>query len=302
MKIVNIIGGLGNQMFQYAFALYLKHKFPNEDVYYDASHFRHIFIKKWGVSNLHNGFELTTLFSNLTLKQASWKKIMSVSYFIPNYFLSRVARRLLPKRKSEYIPSLATTYQYDPRVKEISGDCYFEGYWQSITYYLPIQQKIAEEFNPGEPSPQNLRCIEEMEKSQSVGIHIRRGDYLKSPSFGGVCELDYYKRSLDYLLEDGVKRTFFIFTNDEDWCAQNIYPLLEGHKIVFVRHNKGQQSYWDMFLMSKCKQLIIANSSFSWWGAFLNTKAKKILAPYPWTRHGSDHDIYAPSWIKIKSC
>ena len=103
MKIVNISGGLGNQMFQFAFALRLKNAFPNEDIFIDTSHYNTWFFKHYKGINLHNGFEIEKVFPNAHLPIAGWRQIMKLSYFIPNYVLSRLGRKLLPQRKTELI-------------------------------------------------------------------------------------------------------------------------------------------------------------------------------------------------------
>lgn len=93
---------------------------------------------------------------------------------------------------------------------------------------------------------------------------------------------------------------FFVFSNDMKWCKENLSPLIEGHKMVFVSENKGKDSCWDMFLMNHCKDLIIANSSFSWWGAFLNKNVNRVCCPEPWLNRDCSIEIYDPNWIKIK--
>ncbi|MDE6337259.1 MAG: alpha-1,2-fucosyltransferase, partial [Muribaculaceae bacterium] len=93
---------------------------------------------------------------------------------------------------------------------------------------------------------------------------------------------------------------FFIFSNDIDWCKHNLVPLMKGNNVHFVTENKGVDSCWDMFLMTYCKKLIIANSSFSWWGAFLNKNVELVIAPYPWLNRKCDIDIYDSSWELIE--
>lgn len=299
MKIVNIIGGLGNQMFQYSFALSLKEKFPKEDVLIDTSHFNYIFLKKWKSANLHNGYEIDKVFPNASLKKASAWQLMQLTWYVPNYALSRIARRLLPQRKSEYVQPVKEYFKYDPDVYKDRGNCYYEGLWESITNILPVRSKIQEEFRHPKPNKVNSAYIAAMESTNSVGIHIRRGDYLQSAAFCGICDLGYYRQAISEIIKDGEKYTFYIFSNDMAWCEANIKPLVGDNEIVMVTENTGNDSCWDMFLMSHCKNLIIANSSFSWWGAFLNKRGGKVIAPQKWANREAEFDIWAPEWVRL---
>lgn len=288
MKIVNVIGGLGNQMFQYAFACYLQHKFPSEDILLDTHHFRHY--------KLHNGYELNRVFPNLSIPIAKKEQVKRVTRYIPHYKLSRLARKILPRLKTEYVEP--TNYLFDERASQIAGTCYYEGYWQAIPYYLPIRDRLLKEFTFGAPNAYNTKLAQEIENSQSVGIHIRRGDYLKEPEFLGICGLDYYQRAINQLLAEDNARTFYIFSNDIAWCKENIQPLLQDAVVHYVTENTGRSSCWDLFLMSRCRSLVIANSSFSWWGAFLNKHARRIIVPAKWINSKPQIDIYPPMWIQ----
>ena len=300
MKIVNVIGGLGNQMFQYAFALTLKKRFPKEEILIDTSHFNFLFIKKWGASNLHNGYEINKVFPSANvIKQANPFQLMKVTWYVPNYFLSRVARRILPKRKSEYIQSVSEIFEFKEEPFTFKGDMYYEGVWESIKYLEPIKSDIQKVFSHPEPNEVNEKYIHSMQSSTSVGIHVRRGDYLKHPAFAGVCEIEYYKKAIYEILNDGQKHVFYVFSNDLIWCEENIRPLIGDNDMVFVRENSGVNSCWDMFLMTHCKDLIIANSSFSWWGAFLNRRGGRIIAPKTWMNRDAKFEIWAPEWIKL---
>ena len=299
MKIVNIIGGLGNQMFQYAFALSLQERFPSEDILIDTSHFNYLFIKKFRGANLHNGYEIEKVFPNAHMKHANWRQIARVSYYIPNYALSRLCRKLLPKRKSEYIQPLEKNFAYIPEVYQNKENLYYEGIWASVSNYAQCRSLIQKIFTHGEPDAQNGKYILEMENTDSVGIHIRRGDYLYEPAFMGICDLDYYRRGIQELLKDGTHHKFYIFSNDIEWCKANIDPLITEGEIVYVTNNVGNKSCWDMFLMSHCKDLIIANSSFSWWGAFLNNRGGRIIAPKKWTNREVEYDVWLKEWVRL---
>ena len=297
MKIVNISGGLGNQMFQYAFALSLKEKFPDEEVYVDTSHYHTLFFKHYKGINLHNGYEIDAVFPNAKLPVAGWKQIMKVSYYIPNYILSRLGRKYLPQRKTEFVPQ-NSTYSYLPEAFSFSN-CYYEGFWQSIRNFEGIKSKICEAFAHPEPNEYNRRLIDDIMACDSVGIHVRRGDYLNEPEYCNICGVGYYKNAIEQILSDRKPHVFYIFSNDMQWCKDNIERLVGNNKIVYVSGNKGKESCWDMFLMTYCMDLIIANSSFSWWGAFLNNNINRVIAPDPWLNRDCEIDIYDNSWIRI---
>lgn len=299
MKIVNITGGLGNQMFQYAFAIALKQKYPNEEVYIDIQHYKSLFFKKFKGINLHNGYEINRIFLNADLPVARLSQLSRLSYYIPNYILSRVGRKILPIRKTEYIPPYNMNYSYDTNALNITGDCYYEGYWQSVQYFTEIKEILRRVYAHSEPNDFNRDLITKLLSENSVGLHVRRGDYLAEPEFNGICNINYYKKGIKEIMKDGKKHSFYIFSNDIQWCKQNIAPLVDNCKIEYVIENIGKNSCWDMFLMQYCKDLIIANSSFSWWGAFLNKNANKVIAPYPWLNRDCDIDIYEDNWIKI---
>ena len=299
MKIVNIIGGLGNQMFQYAFACSLKEMYPEEQVCIDTSHFHHLFVKKWKSANLHNGYEIGKVFPNANLPEATPKQIMKVSRYVPNYLISRFVRKHFPKRKSEIVQPVTGYYAFDPTVLKQEGDTYYEGLWGAVSYRIAYKEKLQHIFSHPAPNAQNASYIIDMERENSVGIHIRRGDYLLTNSFKGICELDYYRAGIQKLMCDGKPHSFYIFSNDIEWCRKNIVPIIGNNKVTMVSNNIGKNSCWDMFLMTHCKDLIIANSSFSWWGAFLNSRGGRVISPLKWMNRNAEFDIWLPEWIRI---
>lgn len=299
MKIVNIIGGLGNQMFQYALAVSLKKRFPKEEVLIDTSHFHYLFSKSWKGTNLHIGYEIDKVFPNADLKRANPFQLMKVTWYMPNYILSRIVRRLLPVRKTEIIQKRENIFVFQPEVLKKEGDCYYEGNWESEKYFIESRKEVQQAFSHGEPNKKNAAFIEEMEHEESVAIHVRRGDYLASPKWSGICTLEYYKKGIETILSDGKQHVFYVFSNDMPWCENNLKPLIEKHRMVFVSENKGKDSCWDMFLMTHCKDLIIANSSFSWWGAFLNRRGGRVVAPSKWLNEEREVEVWMNEWIKI---
>lgn len=297
MRIVNIAGGLGNQMLQYAFAELLKKCFPDEDVFIDISHYNYVFIRNFKSRNSHNGFEITELFPEATIPIASAREIMKVSRYVPDYFLSRFIRRILPPRKTEYIQPHA--FYYDAKILCERANRYYEGYWASIGYLRVIKSHIKRIYHHPVPNEYNAQMIRIIEEGHSVGLHIRRGDYLKTTGFIENCSIEYYRKAINSVLVDNPKSHFFVFSDDIDWCKDNITPLIKECETVFVTGNTGKNSYWDMFLMTYCKELIIANSTFSWWGAFLNKRNATVYAPKMWMGDYKTELLAETNWILI---
>ena len=302
MKIVNIRGGLGNQMFQYAFAIALKQLHPDERVMIDTQLYKHPFVKTYKGNNFyHNGFEIEKVFPNANLPIATGWDIMKVSYYIPNYVLSRAARKILPKRKIERLQLASDSYVYDSRIMEDTNAKYYEGYWLSPLFFNFCKYKIWEvfTFKPFD-SNENAELAKLISANNSVTIHIRRGDYLNNPMFQGICSLDYYLGAINEAKSFIQNPQFFIFSNDQAWCEENLKDVVGGSGVTFVNNNKGENSYRDMQLMSLARCNIIANSSFSWWGAYLNQRADHIVyAPGKWVNGMACDDAYDEKWIKI---
>lgn len=302
MKIVNIIGGLGNQMFQCAFALALKEKYSNDEVYIDVHHYKNPFPKTYKGNNFyHNGYEVSNLFPNFNLPIAKPKHIIPYSYYIPNYFLSRIVRKFFPVRTTEYIQSYKDSYKFDNDVFTLTEKCYYEGYWLSPKYFDFCKNRIikAFEFKPF-TSQENEKYADILSQLNSVTIHIRRGDYLNGDNVAGICTLDYYKAAIlkaRSIIKDPV---FFVFSNDQKWCMENLQEVFGESPVNFVVNNTGTESYRDMQLMSLARCNILANSSFSWWGAYLNKRNDQIVyVPSKWVNDQDDKDAYIDNWIKI---
>lgn len=293
MKIVNLIGGLGNQMFQYAFALALKQQYKDEEVKVDISHFNGY--------GLHNGFEIDRIFGN-TLPIANRKEIARCSYYIPNYKLSRLVRKVLPKRKLEFVEKLSESYKYIPSALAAKSSEYFEGYWMSHKFFNPFKTEILRAFTfPSFDTEINRQHETLLNSRDSVTIHIRRGDYLNVPNFQGICDLEYYRKAIIAAKQTIMHPIFFIFSNDMTWCRENLSDLFGDSKVFYVDNNKGKDSYRDMQLMSLGRCNILANSSFSWWAAYLNRREDKIVyVPHKWVNNFDDTDAFVEEWNIIR--
>lgn len=275
MKIINISGGLGNQMFQYAFLLAMREA-TGDECLMDAS--------KYATYKLHNGFELSNVF-NITARCATKEELKRVTRYTTNYKLSRIYRKLLPKKRTEVIEPMPSC-EYLPNIfKEAKGDRFYEGIWQNEKYFGHIRPIILQEFSYRQPrSIQNKETAKKFAEGTTVSMHIRRGDYLLHKNYIGLCGLDYYASAINYVKEKyGSQVKFAIFSNDMNWCKDNILPLIIDHEYTMVDWNKGAESYNDIRLMGYCRVNIIANSSFSWWAAYLNqNEDKEVIAPKVW--------------------
>lgn len=289
MKIVNILGGIGNQMFQYAFLIALREATKTE-VLYDASVFK--------TYPLHNGFELDRHF-NITAKQANPKEIKKLTYYTTSYFWYRVFKRL-PKRKTmQFEPKHCV---FTPDLLKDKRDLYYYGIWQDHHYFDEYKDIINKEFEWKEPlDDKNQKCYDEFANGNTVSIHIRRGDYLKEWRYKNICELDYYQKAIAYVERyHSKKMNYAIFSNDMAWCQEHIVPLLNDSKYTMVDWNQGAESYKDMRLMQACKANIIANSSFSWWGAYLNIHDNPlVIAPQKWTNAEVLFNRQLDEWILL---
>jgi len=179
---------------------------------------------------------------------------------------------------------------------------YLSGYWQSEKYFDDVSGIIREEFQlKNEPAGLNLELVRAMRGSQAVSLHVRRGDYVSNPiaaSYHGVCSLEYYRTAIKLIEEKVANPKFYVFSDDIPWCKENLrFP----QPATYVDHN-SDEPFEDLRLMSFCKHFIIANSSFSWWGAWLSRNQEKIvLAPKKWflTREKDDRDQVPANWIRI---
>jgi len=292
MIITNIIGGLGNQMFQYAAgrALSLKLGVPLKLDTRDFSGYQ-----------LHQGFELNRLF-NCRAEIATDIDLAKTLGWQRAKLVQRLLRR--PQLKNLRYKNFVVEphFNYWSGINQLEDNKYLYGYWQSEQYFIEFADKIREEFTFKLPfSDQNAEIAEQISQVNAVSLHVRRGDYansLKTTATHGLCSLDYYRAAIDYVSAHVNQPCFYIFSDDIAWVKSN---LVLDKTTVFVSHNKDSESYNDMRLMSLCKHNIIANSSFSWWGAWLNSDVEKIvIAPKQWFAIPTEtSDLIPNNWIRI---
>lgn len=288
MTITKLQGGLGNQMFQYAVA---RSRCTDKKIYLDFS-----FLQKNNVSTEHftkRDFELGIF--DIQYKEFSDKQR---NICFGNSLKDKIARKLL-------YGQTATVTQIENEFIEIpdTQNIYFDGYFQSEKYFKSIRELLLKEFAFPALDEENNEIASQINSSENaVSIHIRRGDYLKPEvlKYHGCTDEDYYMKAVELLKEKHSELSFFIFSDDIGY-AQQLFQNLEN--ITFVDINFGKDSWKDMCLMSLCNHHIIANSSFSWWGAWLSQEKGSTIAPENWfNKDVANFDIkniVPPHWITI---
>lgn len=297
--IVQLMGGLGNQLFQYAVGRRIA-KMNNFSLKLDLSWFK--YHPRWFKYRPYRPYSLNHF---ATLKDvaspAEIAELRGSTWF-------HLKAKLLHKMHVDRPPSRRTmirerTVDFDPEILQISSGAYLSGYWQSEKYFKDIEGIIRREFTViTPPDPENIKIANEIRETEAVCIHVRRGDYIsdsKANQFIGLCSLDYYYRSIDYIMSRVEKPHFYIFSDDPDWTQQHI--TIDA-PTTYVRNNPSDKNYEDLRLMMYCKHFIIANSSFSWWGAWLSSNRQKIVvSPAQWFKgiQYNNDDRVPKEWIHL---
>lgn len=283
MIIIKLQGGLGNQMFQYAFGERISYQ-KNVKVKFDTTAFRDSFLK-----DPYREYGLGIF--PINLQKASYYDIWKVSGQMQDPFSKGIKKSLAKffNYSSKNNDSVFLEKNIKNNYKNLPDRAYLEGFWASEKYFKVIAPLIREQFKF--PKIDNSDYLKEITNTNSVAIHIRRGDYLKQ-KHRGTCSLDYYRNAVSYL-EDRVKEPkFFVFSDDIKWAKEKFtdYEVID---------RRNRPDYEDMHLMSLCNHNIISNSTFSWWAAWLNTNPDKyVIAPDPWFDH-RDLKIVPDRWSKF---
>ena len=283
MIIMNLAGGLGNQMFQYA--LGRKMSIKNGDTFkLDDTTYRRGFPRPYSLSHF------TIVESIATPEEIRRLKL-------PYGFFSRVERSFKARILRIF------NVEFSPKILEKKGDMYLDGFWQSEKYFSDIADTIRKDFTLKEKmSPAGESASRKISAEKCpVSLHVRRGDYVshaKTNSIFGTCSPEYYRKAVSIIREKAPDARFFVFSDDIAWAKENL-ELPEN--TVFVS-DPAIRDYEELVLMSRCGHHIIANSSFSWWGAWLDPNPEKVvIAPARWF-NGSPKvykDVVPDSWIKI---
>ncbi len=287
MIIINLKGGLGNQMFQYALGRSLSIQF-SRDLKFDLS------------------FYDDNLDLNIT------KRNFELDYLSVQVDPANVNDLKFKNRNSilDFFTSNKTKVYTDTNFKSILEKSfsryYFDGFWQSELFFKEIRDVLLREFTPKiELDLVNMSWLNSITNSNSVAVHIRRGDYitnLNANAFHGICTVEYYRNAIQYIKNNTSDPSFYFFSDDMSWVKNNFHS--DEGKYNFIENNIGDKSYLDITLMASCKHNIIANSTFSWWGAWLNNNSNKIvIAPTLWfsdlNENRKAEKLIPKSWIRI---
>lgn len=304
MVIIQLAGGLGNQMFQYA--LYLQLKNLGKTVRIDD---------RAGFVEDEKRDPVLGLFG-IDYERATTKELIGMLDSSPLLW-HKVRRKLCGRKKKAYFEA---DRRYHPEIMEWD-DIYLEGYWQTEKYFAQVEKEVRDAFKP----EQLLRYLEEHADSQSdgkdkaaeavlhewmgkvlstesVSVHIRRGDYLLPENealFGGICTDIYYKEAMERMRQEYPGCKFYLFTNDKEWGRQWTSKVPDAETVDMECFGR-LSDYAEFVLMSRCKHNILANSSFSWWASYLNENpGKRVLAPDKWMNKWDCSDIYRADMIKV---
>lgn len=290
MIIVNIHGRLGNQMFEYA--LYRCLERQGKDVYVDLS-----------CNRQHDEMQgiVADIKYNLDIFNPVYK--VADSKIVREWTEEGKRRNFFKRWKYRLFPGMCKCYEekktgiFDNNVFKID-DVYLSGYWQSEKYFSEIKDEVITMYKfPDNFSDYQKGILERIQKKYSVSVHVRRGDYLKHPEIYGNTDLDYYRKAMRYIEERKENIQFFMFTDDIAWVSNNFKV---SNMIVVNKNYNLIQDNLDMALMTKCNANIVTNSSYSWWGAWLNLDNDKIvIAPKIWEKNSKTTDIWCRDWIKI---
>lgn len=327
MIIVRLIGGLGNQMFQYAAARRLAEK-HSTTLKLDITGFEEYKLRTYSLHCFHVWEHLATKSEIEEIRhnsQSGTASIIDTSNIETEdlrndsrNLLSRLKRKFIPKPELEmqqqttqvefevekYSAILAEKYfHFDAEVLEARNNIILDGYWQSEKYFSDIPDILHREFTIKYPQDfQSRRFADLIQSTNSISLHLRRTDYVQDAltnKIHGACDQSYYDRCVKYIAEQVSNPHFFVFSDEPQWAKEN---LQLGFPTTIVDCNDASRNYEDLRLMSMCKHNIIANSSFSWWGAWLNSNPSKlVLAPRKWFNDETRNtrDLIPEQWTKL---
>jgi len=289
--ITRLNGGLGNQLFQYAAGRALAERL-GVPLKIDLSEFKTYALRRFELNKFNINAEIATAeeVRGVVVNPSRFQRYASRAAIAMGLVFNNIALREIK-------------FNYDDVFEKIRHPLYLNGYWQSERYFKPAEKTLRRELRLVDAlDPACAKVLAEIQQSAAVSLHIRRGDYVSNPSAAavhGVCPLEYYYSAIKHMAAHVPAPSFFVFSDDPQWAKDNLeisYPAR------FVEANGPDRAEEDLWLMKSCRHHILANSSFSWWGAWLNgDRDKVIIAPRNWFRDKkiNTQDLIPEQWCRI---
>lgn len=289
--IIEIIGGLGNQMFQYALYIKMRELYGSDNV--------SIYLGRFDTVDDNKGYQIERVFSACDANVYTSEVFSLIDENLN--FSSRLRRRLIGRKKTQIL-EVNGTCDADIFNLKLDHNYYIRGLWQSEQYFLDFKDYVREAFTFLDSSLSNKWANYTVAGNKYISLHVRRGDYVDNPKYsnmlGNVCDKEYYIRALEYCSNEfGKDFTLIVFSDDIAWVKSE-FDFLNKYKVMFSNNSSDIE---DLFFMSMCDNNIIANSTFSWWGAWLNSNEEKVvIAPKKWSHVKSLGNRIVPNyWITI---
>ncbi len=289
MIIVQLTGGLGNQLFQYAMGRSIASR-NNTTLKLDINFFK---TYEW-----HDYSIGPFCINEVIASEEDFRQINAVN----NTVINKIKRKVFG---SEPVMIHERDMLFNPAYLGIKDPAYLFGYWQCEKYFKDNEAILRNEFRiKPAPSPANAALLEKINTTQAVSLHIRRGNFVSVDAVSkthGTCSMEYYAAAVEKILSVCSNPVFYVFSDDIPWAKEN---LSIGQPCFFVDINDDKTDYEDLRLMSSCQHHIMANSTFSWWGAWLNNKpGKVVVAPKQWfadeEKNKMTRDLIPGSWLKL---
>jgi hypothetical protein len=299
MIIVKIQGGLGNQLFQYAIGrkLSILHGVPFK---LDIEHFEN---EAWGRKYRLNEFNII---ETIASKNEIYRYTRYEAFLKKYWPLWSILARLKLERKVLIMLGLRreSQFNFDPKVLSIRDNVLLDGYYQTEKYFKDIEDVIRKDFEfKHAPNQQNAAMLDKIQAVESVCIHVRRGNFITdrhSNAWHGICPPDYFEKAIGEIKRGVVNPYFFIFSDDKEWAKENL--RIEHSTVVDI--NGPDTDFEDLRLMSSCNHFILANSSFSWWAAWLSrNKNKLVIIPSQIFKTPKSNTVdFAPKeWVQLQT-
>lgn len=288
MILVRITGGLGNQMFQYAAAKYVAEK-TDELIYFDTSFYK-------SPNHIHEVFRL----KDFNLEGVSFGR----KRFIPLFYTHWLFRKIPGIRRYKHsfqLDILQDDFIYSIDDLKIENNTFINGLWHTLFFANEVRSQLLKEFTSVNIIDKRFLSIKyDLNTKSTVSLHVRRNDFVnhqRAKSISGALETDYYSRAMNYFCSSYPDCLFLVFSDDIGWCKENFV----GNHFLFV--DPFDNPIYDMLLMASCCHNIMANSTFSWWGAWLNTNPSKVVVyPKDFYKQKSNNEIrfmFDTSWIEL---